>query len=57
VQGNQAETGLNIIYGPALVNFDDYYKPNIKEIDAGGQHSGFIDDIGRLFTCGRGDQG
>ena len=46
-----------IVYQPTSVNFDQYYKPNIKGISAGGFHSGFVDDIGRLFICGRNDKG
>ena len=51
------EAGNSIVFSPTLVNFEDYYRPNIKEISGGGQHSGFVDDIGRLFMCGRGEQG
>jgi alpha-tubulin suppressor-like RCC1 family protein len=29
----------------------------IKGINAGGNHSSFIDEIGRLFMCGSGEQG
>lgn len=44
-------------YSPCSVNFDQYYKPNIMQISAGGYHSGFVDDIGRLFMCGRNEKG
>jgi alpha-tubulin suppressor-like RCC1 family protein len=57
VQARQSESGTSILYGPTLVNFDDYYKPTIRQVSAGGHHSGFVDDIGRLFTCGKGDYG
>lgn len=40
-----------------MVNFEQYYRPNIKRIDAGGFHSSFVDDIGRLFMCGLNDFG
>jgi alpha-tubulin suppressor-like RCC1 family protein len=40
-----------------MVNFEDYYTPNLKEVYAGAYHSAFLDDIGRLFTCGKGEQG
>lgn len=44
-------------WSPKPVRFDDYYKPNIKHINAGSNHSAFTDDIGRLFMCGKGDAG
>ena len=40
-----------------MCNFDQYYKPYIVSISAGGSHSAFVDEIGRLFMCGRGKQG
>jgi len=46
------QTHVTNVYQPSLVNFDDYYRPNIKQVSAGGSHSGFVDDIGRLFMCG-----
>jgi alpha-tubulin suppressor-like RCC1 family protein len=46
-----------VFYGPKSVNFDKYFKPVIKKISAGGYHTGFVDEIGRLFTCGKNDQG
>ena len=39
-------------FKPTLVNFNEYYKPLIRSISAGSNHSGFIDDIGRLYTTG-----
>lgn len=57
VAGKGESSSLPCIYQPNRVNFDDYYRPNIKEVSAGGHHSGFVDDIGRLFMCGRGEQG
>ena len=42
---------------PQAVNFDQYYRTNIKSISSGSYHSAFVDDIGRLFMCGRGEQG
>ena len=32
-------------------------RPFIEQVSAGANHSCFIDDQGRLFTCGRGDSG
>jgi alpha-tubulin suppressor-like RCC1 family protein len=29
----------------------------VKNVSAGGYHTGFVDDIGRLFTCGKNDKG
>ena len=46
-----------IIFNPKKVNFENYYRPNITQIDCGAHHSAFIDDIGRLFTCGRSNAG
>jgi alpha-tubulin suppressor-like RCC1 family protein len=57
VAGKGDTAGNSSVFGPALVNFDDYYRPNIKEVSAGGHHSGFVDDIGRMFMCGKGEQG
>ena len=55
--GNNGSGNMAIIFSPRLVNFDSYYRPNIQQIDCGGEHSAFIDDIGRLFTCGRSQHG
>jgi alpha-tubulin suppressor-like RCC1 family protein len=46
-----------IHYTPQLANFDQYYRPNIQSISAGGAHTSFVDDIGRLFVCGKGKNG
>ena len=46
-----------VVFSPHSVNFDQYYRTNVKSINAGSYHSAFIDDIGRLFMCGRGEQG
>lgn len=48
---------MAILFSPKLVNFDNYYRPNITSIDCGSEHSAFLDDIGRLFACGRGLNG
>lgn len=48
---------MPVHYTPQLANFDQYYKPNIQQVSAGGAHSGFVDDIGRLFVCGNGKSG
>jgi alpha-tubulin suppressor-like RCC1 family protein len=29
----------------------------VKSISAGGYHSGFVDEIGRLFMCGKNEHG
>lgn len=52
-------TGIKIHkhHQPTVVNFDQYYKPVIRSVSGGGYHSGFIDDIGRLFVCGRNNMG
>ena len=50
-------TTKEVVYNPSPVNFDQYYHTNIKQINAGSYHSAFVDDIGRLFLCGRGEQG
>ena len=49
--------GNSMLFSPKLVNFDAYYKPNVKQIDCGAETSAFVDDVGRLFTCGRGNFG
>ena len=51
--GNTGSGSMAVIFSPRLVNFENYYRPNIQQIDCGSEHSAFIDDIGRLFTCGR----
>jgi alpha-tubulin suppressor-like RCC1 family protein len=48
---------MAIVFSPRLVNFENYYRPNIQQIDCGSEHSAFVDDIGRLFTCGRSQHG
>jgi len=54
----QCGTGpLPVLYEPSTVNFDQYYRPNIKQVSAGGNHSSFVDDIGRLFMVGKSDHG
>ena len=52
--GNNGSGSMAIIFSPRLVNFDSYFKPNIHQIECGSEHSAFVDEIGRLFTCGRG---
>jgi alpha-tubulin suppressor-like RCC1 family protein len=44
-------------WNPRIVKFDDYFRPHIRHINAGLKHSAFVDDIGRLFMCGKGDSG
>ncbi len=46
-----------INYEPSQVNFESYYKKCVKGISAGGYHSGFLDDQGNLFVCGKNDSG
>ena len=48
---------MAIVFSPRLVNFENYYRPNIQQIDCGSEHSAFVDDIGILFTCGRSQHG
>ena len=48
---------VSVIMAPAIVNFDSYVKPMIKSVSSCNDHSGFVDDIGRLFMCGRNDRG
>ena len=48
---------VNFEASPGKVNFNEFYKPVIRSISAGAFHSGFIDDLGRLFTCGKNDCG
>lgn len=48
---------VSVIFSPRSVNFDQYYRANIRQVSAGSGHSTFVDDIGRLFVCGRGDKG
>ena len=55
--GNTGSGSMAVVFSPRLVNFDSYYRPNIQQIDAGAEHSAFIDDIGRLFMCGRSNHG
>jgi len=56
--GTGSEPFLNMVHwSPKQVRFDDYFKPNIKFVNAGQSHSAFVDDIGRLFMCGKGDSG
>lgn len=43
---------VSVIYSPKSVNFDQYYRANIRHVSAGACHSTFVDDIGRLFLCG-----
>ena len=42
-------------FSPHSVNFDQYYRTTVKSISAGSYHSAFVDEIGRLFMCGRGE--
>jgi alpha-tubulin suppressor-like RCC1 family protein len=44
-------------WAPKVVKFDDYFKPHIRYINSGNSHSAFVDDIGRLFMCGKGESG
>ena len=52
-----ASNTKEVTYAPHSVNFDQYYRTTIKSISAGSYHSAFVDEIGRLFMCGRGEQG
>jgi Regulator of chromosome condensation (RCC1) repeat len=46
-----------IQWGPQMVKFDSYHSPMISQINTGAAHSAFVDEIGRLFLCGRGESG
>ena len=52
-----ATTKAVALYAPTKVKFEQYYRTNIRSISAGSNHSGFVDEIGRLFMCGRGEEG
>ena len=52
-----ANNSKQVSYAPHSVNFDQYYRTNVKSISAGSYHSAFVDEIGRLFMCGRGESG
>lgn len=52
--GGSGSAGIAILFSPKLANFENYYRPNLIQIDCGSEHSAFLDDIGRLFVCGRG---
>lgn len=55
------QCGINLkaiaFHEPKKVDFEEYYFPYLRQINAGGNHSGFIDDVGRLFMCGKNDFG
>ena len=44
-------------YAPSIVNFDKYVKPIITQASGGSRHSGFLDEMGRLFMCGSNEWG
>lgn len=46
-----------MVYAPKIVNFDKYYKPFIKVASTGSYHTGFVDEIGRAFVCGKNERG
>jgi alpha-tubulin suppressor-like RCC1 family protein len=45
------------LHEPQKVDFEMYCEPHLRQINAGGSHTGFIDDVGRLFICGKNDSG
>lgn len=47
----------NCWHDPQKVNFEMYCDPHLRLVNAGGSHTGFIDDVGRLFMCGKNDNG
>lgn len=55
--GGSAISSCDVAYSPRLVDFEAYNRPSIVKIDCGGQHSAMIDDMGRLFQCGRNRSG
>ena len=55
--GQCGSSSEQVLHQPELVNFQKYYKPHLRAINSGGNHSGFIDDLGRLFMCGKNDFG
>ena len=56
-ESGQCGIGPNLkqVFAPACVNFDAYAKPKFSKVSAGAHHSGFLDEIGRLFMCGKND--
>lgn len=55
--GTKGGNTIPVHYTPQSVNFDQYYRPNIQSVSAGGGHTSFVDDIGRMFVCGKNNQG
>lgn len=45
-----------MLYEPHKVDFEKYMHPYIRTVEAGANHSAFIDDR-RLFMCGKNDFG
>jgi hypothetical protein len=46
-----------IQWGPQLVKLDNYHNPLIAKVSTGAAHTALVDEIGRLFMCGRGESG
>jgi alpha-tubulin suppressor-like RCC1 family protein len=44
---------MEVVYSPRLISFED----QIVKINAGADHSCFIDANQRLYSCGKNDQG
>lgn len=44
-------------FRPSVVNFDKFVKPTITQASGGARHSGFLDEMGRLFMCGSNEHG
>jgi alpha-tubulin suppressor-like RCC1 family protein len=40
-----------------MVRFEEYQRPFIASVNCGSDHSAFVDEIGRLFMCGKGEHG
>jgi E3 ubiquitin-protein ligase HERC4 len=55
--GNTGTGNMAVIFSPRRVNFESYFRPNLQQINCGSEHTAFLDDVGRLFTCGRGQSG
>ena len=54
--GSDVQSSI-VLHDPLKVDFEEYYKPFLRQVNAGGSHTGFIDDVGRIFTCGKNDFG
>lgn len=53
--GTQNQSAV-VLYEPHKVDFEKYMHPYIRTVEAGANHSAFLDDR-RLFMCGKNDFG